>query len=100
MRDDADALQSEQGRTAIFGMVEPFLEISKCAAREQVSDLPGHCGLQRFFQIGANQIDHAFGNLQRDVANKAVGDNDVDIAVVKVAPFDVADKFRGSCLRS
>src|SRR6266404_5379906 len=31
---DADAFHSEQGRPAIFGVVEAFLEIGKCIARK------------------------------------------------------------------
>ena len=48
--------------------------------------------LQRFLQQVANRFHHAFGDLQRHVADEAVADDDVELAVVEVAAFDVADE--------
>ena len=40
-----------------------------------------------------DEIEHAFAHLQDDVADEAVGDDDVADALVDVAAFDVADEL-------
>src|SRR6266478_467119 len=50
---DADAFHSEQRGSAVFGVVEAFLEIGECIARQQCADLTRDRALQRFFQDGA-----------------------------------------------
>ena len=42
----------------------------------------------------------SFGNLQRDVADEAVADDHVDVAVVEVAAFHVADEVQRQILDS
>ena len=94
VRDEADAVHAEQRSAAVFGVVETLFEIGEGAAREQVSDLPGDRGFQSFSESGAHQVGDAFGGFQRYVAYKSVGDDDVHLAAVEVASFDVADKIQ------
>ena len=91
--DDAHALDAQQRRAAVFGVVEPLLEIGKRLARQQKSNLAADRRLQRLLQQEAHRLHHAFGNLQRDVADEAVANQHVGLAVVKVAAFDVADEI-------
>ena len=95
MCDDAHPFHPKKRRSAVFSVVEALLEVDEGAAREQRSHLAGDGGLQRFFQRRADQIGHAFGNLQRDVSHEAVGDDHVDMPVVQVAAFHVPDKIQG-----
>src|SRR5215469_7823713 len=98
VRDETCPLHPEQRSAAIFGVVQALLEIAESTAREQVSNLPGDGLRQRLFQGGAHQVDHAFGTLQRDVADESVGYDHVDLAVVNIAAFDVADEIQGKLL--
>src|SRR6266568_5090306 len=98
MCDEACALHAKQGRATIFRMIEALLEVGECAAREQISYLPCDGRSQRFFQSRAYQVRHAFGSLERDIADESVRHNDVDSAAVDVAAFDVADKIQRELL--
>ena len=48
VRDEAHALDSQQRRAAVLGVVKPFFEVGKGAARKQAPDLPGDGGAQVF----------------------------------------------------
>ena len=42
------------------------------------------------FSGSTNQIRDTFRDFQRDVSHESVGNNDVDLAVVKIAAFNIA----------
>src|SRR5215471_6803179 len=96
--DDHAALDAEQRRPAVFGVVEARLEAAEGRARQQET----HRGLQRALDLLAQEVlDHLgerLGHLQDDVAGEAVGDDDVDGSVEDVAPLDVADEVQAGLL--
>ena len=92
VRDEADAFHSEQRSSAVFGMVEALLEIGKCVAREQRADLSCDRAFRVSFRTARTSLATPSEVFRRHVADKSVGYDDVDFAVVKVASFDVADK--------
>ena len=60
------------------------------AAGEEIAD-PGHQGAaHRRAQIGGDLPGGAFGGLQRDVAGKALGHDDIDRALADIVAFDEA----------
>jgi len=93
MADDGDAFESEQRRSAVLRVIETLLEICERVARKQEAELARDSGLQRFLENGADGLDETFADLERDVANKAVTDDDIGASVVEVAAFDVAEKI-------
>ncbi len=99
VRDDADALDAQQRRSAVLGVVEALFEIGERAARQQRSDLPRDGCFERFLKSGADQVGDAFGNLQGDIADESVGDDHIDFSIVEIAAFDVADKIQRKLLQ-
>src|SRR5208283_1779619 len=95
MADDAYTLNTQQRRAAVLGIVEALLEIGEGLAREQKSDLAADGRLQRLLEQEAHRLDHAFGDFQRDVADEAVAHQHIGLAVVQIAPFDVAHEVHG-----
>ena len=79
MRDKTNALHSEQRGSAIFSVVEASFEMGKCVAREQCADLAGDSAFQSFFQNRADEPGHAFGALQRHIADESVGNDYVHL---------------------
>src|SRR5207247_4023232 len=75
-----------------------LLEIGECAAREQISYLPGDSRSQRFFQSRAHQVRHALRSLERDIADKSVRHDYVDSAAVDITAFNVADEIQRELL--
>ena len=82
MRDDAYPFYAQQWSSAILRMIQPLLEIGKRVARKIGADLPRNRRPQRFFQHGSHQPRHAFGSLQGNIADKSVGHDHIDMAVV------------------
>src|SRR5690348_8775052 len=74
--DDTHALDAEQRRAPVFGVVEALLEILERLAGEQGADLAGDGRVERFLQQRAHYLYHAFRDLQRDIPHKAVTDDD------------------------
>ncbi len=98
--DDADAAHAEQRRAAVLGVVEALLEVVEGLAREQRADLRGDGGLERLAQQRADQFGGALAGLEGDVADEAVADRDVGVAVEEVAAFDVADEVDAAKARA
>ena len=90
--DDGDALESEQRRSAVLGVVEALLEVLEGRTRQQIAHLAGDGGVQRLLENGAHRLDQSLADLERDIAHKAIADDDVGASVVKVAAFDIAQK--------
>src|ERR1700678_163153 len=99
VRDNAHSPQSQQRRATVFRVIDALLEVGKCAARKHVANLPGNCGFQGFFEHGAHQIRHAFGDFERHIAYEAIGNDYVDVAVEQVASLYIAHKVQGQALQ-
>ena len=94
MADDANAFHAEQRSAAEFGIIDALLELRESRTGQQVSDLPGDGRLQRLLQHVLDHFDDALAHLQRDIADEAVAYDDVGMAGIKIAPFDVADEIQ------
>ena len=96
--DDADAAHAEQGRAAIFAVVEAAAELVEGAAGEQRAHLGGHGAGKRLAQHFAHKAAYALAGFERHVADKAVADDDVGQAAEDVAALHVADEADGQRL--
>ena len=95
---DAHAFDPQERRAAVFGIVEAFAELVKAIAGQYGTDLPRNGTRQRILQLMPNHFHQALTHLERHVADEAIADDDVGVAIVKVAAFDVADKVDGQTL--
>src|SRR6185503_19711748 len=85
-------LDAEQRRAAVFRVVKPLFEIGECAAGKQSADLASDSGSQTLLQDMAHQVGDSLGCFQRNIANEAVRDDNVDFAAIEIAPFNVPDE--------
>ena len=90
--DDAEAVQTEQRRTAELGIVDASPEASKRLAREEVADSRPERRRQLLVQQSFDRLDEALADLQRDVPGEPVADDHVGVARVHVTTLDVADE--------
>ena len=88
----ADSADAEQRGAAVLGVVEALFEVAEGLAGEERADLGGDGGLQGFAEGDGDELGGAFAGLEGDVADEAVADDDVGVAVEEVAAFDVADE--------
>src|SRR5579884_3513896 len=70
--DDADAADAEQGRAAIFGIVDFAAEVGVGAAGEDVADLGGEGALEGFLELAGDQYGDALADFEGDIADEAV----------------------------
>ena len=57
-------------------------------AREQIADAGAQRTVHRSLEIFADLARRAFRGLERDIAGKAFGDDDVDLAAADIVAFD------------
>ena len=98
-RDDAHALDAQQRRAAVLGIIHALLEILESRARQHVSDFARDGGFQRLAQHLVDHVHQAFAHLQRDVADESVADDHVGLAGEDIAAFHVADEMNGQRLQ-
>ena len=97
--DDAHALHAQQRRAAVLRVIHALLEIRERALRENVADLAGDGGPQRFAQQVSEHLHQPFAHLQRHVADEAVAHDHVHRAAIDIAAFDVADEVEIQALQ-
>ena len=97
--DDADSADAEQWGSAVLGVVEALFEVVEGSAGEECADLRGDGGLERLAKGDGDELGGAFAGLEGDIADEAVADGDVGVAVEEVAAFDVADEVDAGELR-
>ena len=99
---DDDAVEPEEHAAIDVARIELAADGVERPARQHGAQHREEVGLQRIAQIGANLPRRAFGGLERDVAGKAFGDDDVDGALADVVALDeaVIDESRAARPRS
>ena len=60
MTDNTCSLETQEGRPAIFGVIDPLLEPGKCSTRKQV---PGLGDQADFFYDGGRQVRPSESNV-------------------------------------
>src|SRR5262249_4228496 len=95
MPDNGHALQPQQGRAAVFGIVQLAPKIRECFARQQRAHLRGNGRSQRFFQKEAHGFHQAFRNLERAVAHETITSTR---PLYTSRPSTLPRKFNGSSL--
>src|SRR5438067_13460069 len=96
--DDASAADAEEWGAAVFGVVHALLQSVECALREECADLALHALFQFFAQGARHELAKRFRRFEHDVADEAITDDDVGVAVVDIAPFGVADEVESRLL--
>src|SRR5215471_13718029 len=96
--DDASAAHAEQRSAAILGVIQALLERRESTLGKRIADLTGDGGLQRIAEEFLEHVHQALADLECDVADEAVANDDVDLARVHVAAFDVADEIEPQAL--
>src|SRR4051812_10504572 len=99
MQKNAHPIPPERSPPAVFGVVNAFFEIGESAAREQGANFACDRRLKCLFQERAHKVSDALRGFQGNITDKTVGDDYVDLAVVDIAPFDVADEIDGQLLQ-
>ena len=100
MADDADAVDPQERRSAVFRVVE-----APCSATEQGHHLGARRGQPRVrshlaLHQGHDKLSRAFAGLQHHVARESITDNDICRMVEDIPPFNVADEVGESVLSS
>src|SRR5579884_4514915 len=70
--DDADAVDSEEGCSAIFGVIDLFSEAGKSRLEKKVAELCKGRSQDLFFEKLGDRVREPFGDLQRDVPDETV----------------------------
>ena len=91
MSDDRHAVQADERRAAVFGIVQAAVSLTQGFLTEQISETAREIFLERFFQHLPGKAGDAFHGFERHVAGKAIADDDVDFAVENIASLDVAN---------
>ena len=89
---DGDAFEAQQWRAAVLGIVQAPFEFAKGLFCEDIADFSCNRFLQFLTEHCGECLDQAFAQLQRDVAGETVADDDVDVPLENIAPFDITDK--------
>src|SRR5688572_26713978 len=88
--DDAAAVDAEERRAAVLGVVDALLEVVHRPLEHQRADLarrrPGELGAEHL----ADHLAEGLAGFEDDVADEPVADHDVGVAVEDVAAFGVA----------
>src|ERR1700733_11419957 len=88
---DHDAVEAEKDPAVGLARIHQLAQLPERRAGKQVADpraqRPAHCG----FEVLADLARRALGGLERDIAGKAFGDDDVDGAFADIVAFDEAE---------
>src|SRR5262249_12696332 len=90
--DDAQAVEADERRTAVFRVVHPFAEAAIGLSRQQVADTRAERRRQLVVQQPLDGFYEPFADLERDVAGEAVTHDYIGSPGVDVASLDVANE--------
>ena len=96
--DETEPVHAEQRRAAELRRIDPARETPEGRARERRAQTRRRRRAELLAQHAADGVDHAFADLERDVAGEAVADDHVGIAVEQVVGFDVAGEVQAAGL--
>src|SRR5579862_4808867 len=89
---DADAVDAQQRRAAVLGVVEPQRERFEARARERDAEAHEQTAAQLFAEQAEDAEGETFAELEDDVADEPVAHHDVGGAGKDAAPLDVPDE--------
>ncbi len=92
MADEAGAIDAEQRRAAMLGVVDLAFDVAKGALGQHQAGaierrLPG-----LLLEHPDHHLTESLGHLENDVAGESVTDHDIDVAGEDIPAFDVADE--------
>src|ERR1700719_1746497 len=87
---DDDAIEAKKNTAIRLAGIHALAQFPERRAREQVADPRTQRPRHRALEIFGHLPGGAFGRLERNVAGKAFGDDDVDRALADVVAFDEA----------
>ena len=87
---DDDAVEAEKNTAIRLARIHALAQFPKRRARKKVADPRTQRPRHRALEIFGHLPGGAFGRLERNVAGKAFGDDDVDRAFADVVAFDEA----------
>src|SRR5580700_2699077 len=85
---DDDAVETEKNAAIRLARVHALAQFPERRARKQVADPRAQRARHRAFEIFSHLPGGAFGGLERNVAGKAFGDDDVDRAFADIVAFN------------
>ncbi len=85
-----DAIEAEKHAAIGASRIHAFAQSGEGSTREYIADLGAQRRGHRRSEILADLAGCAFGGLERDVAGKALGDDDVDLALADIIALDKA----------
>ena len=91
VRDDRHAADAEQRRTAVFRRIEPLAHRGEIFPHQQIRQPRAPIAAEHSAQTAEQERRESFHRLERDVAGKAVRDDDVRLRAVDIAALDVPD---------
>src|SRR5579859_3004989 len=92
VRDDRDAVDAEQRCAAKLAPVDSGADLSHPGSNQQAAELAGERLRNFLAQRTEQKVGCRLGHLDRDVANKSIGDDDVRLRRIDVLRLDVADE--------
>src|SRR5438552_6577999 len=96
---DRRSLHPQERHTPVLGIVDLLAKPPERRAGQEVPEPRPDRLPDLLPQEMENRLGGAFDRLQRDVADEAVADNDVGLAIEDIAPFNVADEVEGRLLQ-
>src|SRR5579864_1324101 len=91
--DDGHAFYAQQGRAAVFRIVNLLAKIPVRFLGKNVAHLRTEGALQGILQQSYNVLRDAFADLQRHVADESVANDYIHGAAKNLAPLDIAHKI-------
>jgi len=91
VRDNGNAVDTQQRRTTILGGIEPLADCAELLAHEQKGKAPDEPASEKLVQVADHKGGEPFHGLERDVAGKAVGDDHVGFGAIDIATLDITD---------
>src|SRR5207247_6320422 len=96
--DDGGRPNAQKRHAAVLGIVDLLAKVSECRSREDIAQF----GKKRLGDLLLHEMQDglrgALHRLQRHVADEAVADDDVRLAVEDIAALHVADEVQGGLL--
>ena len=95
---DDRLLCAKEGCTAVLLAVHLVLQVGNAALEQQVSQLAAKVCKEHLLEHTQQHLCHALGQLEDDIAGKAIADHHVHLAVGHITRLDIAHKAdaRGS----
>src|SRR5579864_1150901 len=88
---DDNAVEAQKHAAVRTPRVDALLQLAKRGAGEQIADARAERAAHGVPDVFTHLPRRAFGGFQSDVAGKAFGDDDIDLAEADIVAFDEAD---------